>query len=147
MANLKCRHPCSKLLSRSYSHRPADRAHSFRIMGPAKSQKSRQSGRADGGSYTCDTCGTSVRNRGKAKHKCNNGGKALSDVFKEMAEQEALERGTIILLSISMFMFVDRLSFTARQLSLMANDQSKGQSSSSEYFIEIEPMILSQFFL
>jgi len=70
-------------------------------MGPTKSKKSQShtgSARADGGSYDCDSCGTSVRNRGKKKHKCmGKGGKSLSDVFKEMAEQEALERGIIIL--------------------------------------------------
>ena len=64
-------------------------------MAPIKSKKSRQSTRADGGGYTCETCGESIRNRGKKKHKCEGNGEAsLGDVLKEMAEQEALERGT-----------------------------------------------------
>jgi hypothetical protein len=79
------------------------------------------------------------------KHKCMGNGKTLSDVLKEMAEQEALERGTIILLQISMIILiisVDKLFFTARRLSLMANEpNNQGQSSRSECFIKIEPMI------
>jgi hypothetical protein len=65
------------------------------------------------------------------------GGKSLGDVFKEMAEQEALDRGTIIL-PISMIIFVDNLFFTARQLLLIANElNNEGQSSKSESVIEI----------
>jgi len=63
-------------------------------MALIKSKKSRQSTHADAGSHICDSCGTSIRNRGKKQHKCNgNGGTSLGDVYKEMAEQEALERG------------------------------------------------------
>lgn len=59
-----------------------------------------------------------------------NRGTSLNDVFKEMAEQEALEHGMII---ISMFIFVDNLSFAAHQLSLLANEPNdQAQSSRSE---------------
>ncbi|KAF8152414.1 hypothetical protein B0H34DRAFT_861710 [Crassisporium funariophilum] len=79
----------------------------------SKSQKPQQSTRADGGSYVCEARGESIRARGKKQHKCKgSGGTSLDDVFKEMAEQEALER--------------------ARHLSLMANEPpsvNQGQSS------------------
>jgi hypothetical protein len=115
-------------------------------MAPIKSQKS-GSNRADAGSHICDSCGTSIRNRGKKQHKCKgNGGTSLGDVFKEMAEEEALERG---MFSIFNAITVNKLSSTARQLSLMANEpntDNRGQSSRSECIIEIEPIpLLSKF--
>jgi len=67
---------------------------------------------------------------------------SLGDVFKEMAEEEALERG---MFSIFNSITVNKLSSTARQLSLMANKpntNNRGQSSRGECVIEIEPIPL-----
>ena len=63
----------------------------------------------------------------------------MEDVFKEMAEQEALERG---MFDTSNSITVDNLFCTARQLSLKANEpntNNRGQSSRSKC-LKIEPI-------
>jgi len=133
--------PCSTSGSLSPAHEPLSHIHQYPLnrappppqMAPTKSQKSRQSSRADAGGSICESCGMSIRNRGRKQHKCKgNGGTSLGDVFKEMAEQEAMERG---MFNVSYFVTLNNLSFTARTLSLMASESSKqGQSSRSECY-------------
>ena len=119
-------------------------------MAPTKSQKSQQNlnlshgACADGGSYTCDSCEKSVWNRGRKQYKCmGNRGKSINDMFKEMAEQEALEHGNFLIIIFPFISWsVDNLSFTAHQLSMMAKEpNNQGQSLS-----ELSKLILPSMF-
>lgn len=111
-------------------------------MAAIKSTKSRQSGRADAGSFICNICGESVRNRGRKQHKCNGqtSTTSLSDVFKEIAEQEALERGvwrsSIQGPQIQFYSF-NCIILERALLSIQKdqNDNNLGQSSQSESVI------------
>ena len=68
-----------------------------------------------------------------------NTGKSINDMFKEMAEQEALKHGNILIIIFPFISWsVNNLSFTVHQLSLMAKEPNNQGQSLSECVIKID---------